>query len=178
VELQPQRCGPKINSYDRSLTAQRPGAVVLPLFQHAGEIHGWMQGRPGERAAETRRVVCSLALSPRPAEPPGTYCLTTDARPEHGPLLPNPPERGSLQGLLGASCHVIDPGLAFPGPSPDGCPRRSGCHGPQTKPKPAPMASIQYKNGHCGTASPVVLNARTPERQNVRTPPGITQTGS
>jgi len=56
VELQPQRCGPKINSYDRSLTAQRPSAVVLLLFQHAGEIHGWMQGRPGERAAETGRV--------------------------------------------------------------------------------------------------------------------------
>ena len=60
------------------------------------------------------------------------------------------PERGSLQGLLGASvpCDVTL-GLAFPNPSPGGYPPHSG---PQTKPKPNPnlprLASIQYKNGN------------------------------
>ena len=72
------------------------------------------------------------------------------------------PERGSLQGLLGASvpCDVT-PGLAFPSPSPGGYPPHSGCHGPQTKPKPAlaGLDSIQewaFAAEHRGFA-PVVL---------------------
>lgn len=76
-------CRPKINSYDRFLTAQRPSTVVLViLFQHAGKIHGWMQGRPGERAG---RVVNPLVPLLDQQSLRTHSCLTTDARPEHGP---------------------------------------------------------------------------------------------
>jgi len=130
-----------------------------------------VQGRPGERAAETGRVVCPLVLLLDQQSLRVQSSLTTD----HGPLCRVSPREVRCRGFLGRRCHVMCPGLAFPGPSPGGCPRRSGCHGPQTKPKPAPVASIQYKNGHCGTASPPLYcgierqNARVPERQD---PPG------
>ena len=56
VELQPQRCGPKTNCYDRSLTAQRPSAVGSSMPARS------MDGCKADRASVPLRQGESSAL--------------------------------------------------------------------------------------------------------------------
>ena len=116
VELQPQRCRPKINSYDRSLTvAQRCGSCSLVPACRRDPTNGCK----ADRASGASRLPSSP--SPRPDLSMAPFVKS--------------PERGSLQGLLEASvlCDLI-PGLAFPSHRPAAVPVAAAVMVPKPNP--------------------------------------------